>query len=114
MDDHFAKLADEFIIRVKASSLSPTAEVTLIYKCVDQQGKELAPIRTSLTPTTTVRGFQQEAGQAFARSVHIDTIIGNINSLVRNPPKGLVMLRDAPQIPLRVVDFEMEIVDFTK
>ncbi len=92
------------------TKLTGTTEVTLIYRCVDEQGGELPPVRDSLVPRTTVRRFGG-AGQAFAAASHLDSIVGNINSSVRHAPEGLTRLRGAPQVPLRIVGFELEIED---
>jgi hypothetical protein len=110
MDPAFAAFADEFETRVRKTKLTGTTEVTLVYRCVDEQGCELPPVRLSLVPQTTVRGFGG-AGQAFAAASHLDSILGNINSLVRHAPKGLTMLKGAPQVPLRIVGCELEIED---
>jgi hypothetical protein len=106
----FASVADEFEARVRAANISGTTEVTLVYRCVNEQGQELPPVRTSLVPTTKVEGLGPD-GPAFAAAIHRDTILGNIDSLVRHAPKGLVRLRDAPQIPLRIIGFDLEIKD---
>ena len=106
----FVSLADTFKARVRAANISGTTEVTLVYRCVDKEGRELPPVRTSIEPQTHVAGFGA-AGPTFAATSHRDTILGNINSLVRHAPSGLIMLRDAPQIPLRIVGFDLEIKD---
>jgi hypothetical protein len=106
----FASLADAFDARVRAANISGTTEVTLVYRCVDEEGRDLPPVRTSIVPQTQVAGFGA-AGTAFATTIHRDTILGNIDSLVRHAPSGLSMLRDAPQISLRIVGFDLEIKD---
>jgi hypothetical protein len=103
-------LADEREARVRAVPITGTTEVTLVYQCVDQEGKELPPVRTSLVPQTTLSGFGT-SGPAFAAAIHRDTILGNIDSLVRHAPVGLIMLRDAPRNPVRIVGFELVIED---
>jgi hypothetical protein len=110
VNPQFAALADKFEARVRDANMSGTTEVTLVYRCVDEEGRDLPPIRTSIVPETKVSGFGV-TGPAFAAAIHRDTILGNINSLVRHAPTGLIMLRDAPQIPLRIVGFDLEIKD---
>lgn len=107
---HFAALADEFKARVRDANISATTEVTLVYRCVDEAGRELPPVRTSIVPQTKVGGFGPTESE-FAADIHRDTILGNIDSLVRHAPTGLIMLRDAPKIPLRIVGFDLEIKD---
>jgi hypothetical protein len=85
-------------------------EVALVYRCVDKEGRDLPPVRTSIVPQTQVAGFGA-AGPAFAATIQRDTILGHIDSLVRHAPSGLIMLRGAPQIPLRIVGFDLEIKD---
>ncbi|HEY7426217.1 MAG TPA: hypothetical protein VH682_18445 [Gemmataceae bacterium] len=109
-DPQFAARADEFEARVRDANISGTTEVTLVYRCVDEQGRDLPPVRISIVPQTKVGGFGA-TGPAFAATIHRDTILGNINSLVRHAPTGLTLLRDAPQIPLRIVGFDLEIKD---
>ncbi|HYT87944.1 MAG TPA: hypothetical protein VEL76_04435 [Gemmataceae bacterium] len=110
VNPQFAALADTFDARVRAANISGTTEVTLVYRCVDKEGRDLPPVRTSIVPQTQVAGFGT-AGPAFAASIHRDTILGNIDSLVRHAPSGVIMLRDAPRIPLRIVGFDLEIED---
>jgi hypothetical protein len=110
MDERFASLADEFIARVQASSIGPATEVVLVYHCVDQDGNPVPPIRMSLEPTTVVRfPGNPDFARQFATGIHLDTIVGNINSLVRHAPVGPVMLRDGPVFPVVVRDFSLEI-----
>jgi hypothetical protein len=106
----FAALADEFETRVRGAHLSATTEVTLVYQCVDEEGRDLPPLRVPIVPQTAVSGFGAN-GPTFAASVHLEAILGNINSLVRHAPTGLVNLKDAPQVPLQIVGFELEIND---
>jgi hypothetical protein len=106
----FAALAAEFEARVRTANISGTTEVTLVYRCVDAEGREVPPVRVSIVPLTKMTG-SGPAGPRFAAAVHRDTILGNINSLVRHAPAGLVMLHDGPQIPLRIVGFELTIED---
>jgi hypothetical protein len=110
VNSQFASLADTFEARVRAANVSGTTEVALIYRCVDKGGRDLPPVRTSIIPKTKVAGFGA-AGPAFAANLHRDTILRNIDSLVRHAPSGLIRLRDAPQIPLRIVGFDLEITD---
>jgi hypothetical protein len=106
----FGELANRFIERLESTRIAGETEVTIVYLCVDQQGKVLAPIRTSITPRTTVRfpGDQAEA-RVFAAAVHMDSLIGNINSLVRNAPTGYVSFPEYPGTAVQIRGFELEI-----
>jgi hypothetical protein len=106
----FATLADQFIARVRAANVGPATEVWLTYHCVDQAGTPLPPFRVSMEPTTTVRfPGNQELARRFAAAAHLDAIVGNINSLVRHAPVGLVMLRGGPGLPVFIGDFSLDI-----
>ena len=96
VNPQFATVADEFEARLRTTNLSGTTEVTLVYRCVDEEGRDLPPVRASLVPQTKVGGFGV-AGPAFATDSHRDTILGNIESLVRHAPNGLIRLRDVPR-----------------
>src|SRR5262249_40515682 len=85
-------------------------EVTILYQCVDQQGNAFPPIRTSITPRTTVQ-FPGDQGEArvFAAAMHLDLLIGNIDSLVRNAPTGYVSFPERPGLAVQIRGFELEI-----
>src|SRR4051812_35671576 len=102
MAKQFAALADLFESRVRATALTGTTEVTLVYRCVDERGREQPPFRVSLVPLTTVRGLDPGTGKTFATAMHLDSILQNINSSVRHAPEGFVMLKGAPQTPVRI------------
>jgi hypothetical protein len=106
----FGELADRLIERVRSTKLTGASEVTILYQCVDQQGNAFPPIRTSITPRTTVR-FPGDQGEArvFAAVMHLDSLIGNIDSLVRNAPTGYVSFPEHPGVALRIRGFELKI-----
>lgn len=106
----FGELADRFIERLRSTKLTGETEVTILYQCVDQQGNAFPPIRTSITPRTTVRfpGDQAEA-RVFAAALHLDALLGNINSLVRNAPTGYVSFPEQPGVAVQIRGFELEI-----
>jgi uncharacterized protein (DUF433 family) len=111
VNEHFVARADEFIARLRAAPLDAATEVVLVYHCVDQDGHPLPPIRTSLEPTTTVQWpGDPESARKFAASIHLDTIIGNVNALVRNAPEGPIRLRDGPEFAVTVRDFSLEVL----
>jgi hypothetical protein len=106
----FGELADRFIEQLRSVKLAGTTEVTIIYQCVDQQGNALPPIRTSITPRTTVRFPGDSVGaRVFAAAMHMDTLVGNINSLVRNAPTGYVSFPEHPGIAIQIRGVELEI-----
>jgi hypothetical protein len=112
MTSRFSQLADEFIARVRSTKITPQTDVVLVYHLVDEQRKELPPFRDSITPRTTVRWpGKPEKAPALAEQLHLDTICQNIDSLVRAAPEGYFLLRGAPQIPVAVRDFDLEIID---
>jgi hypothetical protein len=106
----FGELPDRFIERLRSTKLTGETEVTVLYHCVDEQGNAFPPIRTSITPRTTVRfpGHQAEA-RVFAAAIHLDSVIGNINSLVRNAPTGCVSFPENPGVAVQIRGFELEI-----
>jgi hypothetical protein len=106
----FGELADRFIARLRSTKLSGGTEVTILYHCVDEQGSAFPPIRTSITPRTTVQfpGHQAEA-RVFAAAMHLDSLIGNINSLVRNAPTGYVSFPEHPAVAVQIRGFELDI-----
>jgi hypothetical protein len=106
----FGELADKFIERVRRTKLTGATEVTILYQCVDQQGNAIPPIRTSITPRTTVR-FPGDQGEArvFAAAMHLDSLIGNIDSLVRNAPTGYVSFPEHPGVALQIRGVELKI-----
>lgn len=110
MNTNFAALADEFENRVRAAEIGPATEVTLVTYTVDRNGDPVTPIRSSLAATTTVKMNDQSMAMAFAGAMHADTILQNINSLVRHAPTEFVRIADAPtQDMLRIVNFDIEI-----
>jgi hypothetical protein len=106
----FGELADQFIERLRSAKLVGGTEVTILYHCMDQQGNAFPPIRTSITPRTTVRfpGRQADA-RVFAAALHLDSLIGNINSLVWNAPTGYVSFPEYPGVAIQIRGFELQI-----
>jgi len=110
MDERFAALADEFVTRVRAANIGPSTEVVLLYELSDVGGNPVPAVRVLLEPTTTVSWpGNPEAARRFAIAVHLDSIIGNINSLVRNASTDPIMLRGGPSIPVVVRGLSLEI-----
>src|SRR4051794_1411663 len=96
----FEELADSFVARVKAEKITASTKVTLVYQCVDRNGKQVS-VPTSLVPNIDIdMPGNRQLEEELTAGIRTDTIIGNINSLVRPAPLEFVMLRDAPQIPL--------------
>ncbi|HUY33367.1 MAG TPA: hypothetical protein VMV69_11520 [Pirellulales bacterium] len=108
----FSHRADEFIARIESVPLTASTEVVLVYHCLDERGVQVPPIREPLAPLVSVRmPGVREAGKRFAATVYRETIIDNINSLVRGAPNGMNKIPNAPQVLLRIMDFELEISD---
>lgn len=106
----FGELADKFVGRLRSTKLTGATEVTIVYQCVDQQGNAVPPIRTSITPRTTVQfPGDRTAARVFAAAVHMDSLIGNINSLVRNAPTGYVSFPEYPGIAIQIRGVELEV-----
>jgi hypothetical protein len=106
----FGELADRFIGQLRTTNLTGGTEVAIVYNCVDERGNAFPPIRTSITPRTTVRfpGYQADA-RVFAAAIHLDSLIGNINSLVRNAPTGYVSFPEHPTVAVQIRGFELVI-----
>ncbi len=109
----FSHRADEFIARIESVPLTASTEVVLVYRCLDERGGQVPPIRESLTPLVSVRvpGVREALSRFTATAVYRTAIIDNINSLVREAPNGMTMIHGAPQVPLRIMDFALEISD---
>jgi hypothetical protein len=109
---NFSHIADEFIAKVQAAKLAANTEVNVIYHCVDDLGKPIAPFRESMVGTVQVKGGPPGFAQNLAAGLHADTIIGNINYLIRPAtPERFCVPRHAPKIPMRLVRMELEIID---
>jgi hypothetical protein len=106
----FGQLADQFIAQLRAATITGATEVGIVYHCVDQGGNPVPPIRESITPRTSVRFPGDRAGaQRFAEGAHLDTLIGNVNSMVRNAPTGFMSFPAHPGVSLQIQGFELEI-----
>jgi hypothetical protein len=106
----FAAFANQFIEQLKNTDLNEYADVFIVYLCVDKQGRDVTPYRVSITPTTKVRlPGDQEKAREFAVRTHLDTIIANINSVVRNAPTEFVTFPEQPELPVQIQSFKLEI-----
>jgi hypothetical protein len=108
-----SRLADEFIARVQAATLTPTTEVDVVYYCVDERGNDIPPFRMSMVPLTRVSVEGDPAFAAeLASTLNIGSIIDNINALVRPATADQFSIpRDAPRVPMRLVRMELDITD---
>lgn len=115
MENRFSLLADEFISRVRGACIGPDTDVVVIYHYVDRDGNDLPVVRHSIVPTTKVCSpGDQDFARQFAATAHLETIIGNINSLVRplaNDPTWLPLA--LPQA-VSVSDVTLEIIQPTE
>lgn len=106
----FGQLADQFIAQLRAATITGATEVSILYHCVDRQGNARPPIRESITPQTSVRFPGNQAGaQAFAAGVYLDTLIANVDSLVRNASTGFVSFQTFPGVAVQIQGFALEI-----
>jgi hypothetical protein len=107
----FGEIADRLISRVRSSNIRGDTEITLVISYVDAQGKKLPPQRESITPTTTVRApGNRDAAARLVVGFHLDSIMGNINSLVRNALTGFI---PTPGYVggVQICGFDLEIVE---
>jgi hypothetical protein len=107
----FQKTADEFIERVKTATIGPNTEVAVVYYCHDGYGNPIPPFRMSMVGTTSVTvpgdpGFAKN----WAAKIHVDTIIGNINSLVRpSTMQRFSVPREVAHVPMLLERIDLEI-----
>jgi predicted nucleic acid-binding protein len=112
----FHLLADDFAARVSAANVGPSTEVWLIYHCVDGGGRPVELFRETLVPAVKVDGpgtrgpGRREAAARFASSSLVDTILGNIESLVRHAPEGIIRIAAGPATPVQIRRMTLEIV----
>jgi len=110
----FKQLAQQFVDRVQKSAINPTTEVNLVVHSIDANNRPVPPFKMSLVPVTKVNfPGRPERAKEFARDAHLDSICGNINALVPHVTDQLVMIRDGPAHPVKIVTFELEITDPT-
>jgi hypothetical protein len=112
MPTDFNAKADEFIARIQSTDISGSTEVSLIYHAVKaDDDSPIEPFPVSITGSTTVKGFDsKQKREEFARSAHLATIIGNINSMVRNCPTGPTLMHETGDLVIIIQDIEMEII----
>jgi hypothetical protein len=113
MNGPFAPLAEEFIAEVQSHTLTSTTEVNVVYHCVDEFGRMLTPFRMSMVAMTKVTApGDPEFAREFALVMHRDSIIQNINSLVRPAlPDRFCVPREYATTIMRLVRLELEILD---
>jgi hypothetical protein len=110
MNEHFRQLAEDFKNRIRGTTITANTDVILIMKCVDRSGNPVPAVRNSIVPITRVRFPGREIDAIrFAASGHLDAILGNIDSLVASTPDEFVMIDGGPHVPVRIVDYELEI-----
>lgn len=107
----FQNSADAFIEKVRAATVTANTEVNAVYYCLDKEGQPLEPFRLSLVPTTQVKWPGNPSGaKDMAEKMHRDTIIGNINSLIRpSTPERFFVPREMAGIPMTISRLELEI-----
>jgi hypothetical protein len=109
----FQKKADEFIAAVKAAKITGSTDVDVVYYCIDDRGNPIPPFRMSLVPNTRVTWpGNPEGAKSMVEKMHIETIIGNINSLIRpGTSQSFSVPRDAPRIPMTLKRLDLEIAN---
>lgn len=107
----FAQFADQFTEQLRRAKITGATEVSIIYRYVDQHGNALESTPTSITPQTSVR-FPGDVKRArrFASAAHLDSLIDNVNSLVRNAPTCLLSVLEYPGLSVQIQGFKLEIV----
>lgn len=106
----FGRYADQFIEQLRQTVITGATEISIVYRYQDQHGNAFNSGRTSITPQTSVRFPDDvEGARQFASATHLDSLIGNINSLVRNAPTGFLSFPDHPGLSLEIVGFELVI-----
>jgi len=107
----FGQYADQFIERLRNIEITGATEVSIVYRYMDQHGNALDSSPTSITPRTSVRiPGDVEGARRFASAAHLDSLIGNINSLVRNAPTGILSFPEYPGVAVQIQSFELKIV----
>lgn len=105
----FNAKADEFIVRINASTITANTDVVLVFHLMDPSaGTVLPSVRLSIATSTRVAGPQ---AAATAHALHVSNIIDHINSLVRNCPTQPFIMKGAGTKPVNVEDIDMEIID---
>ena len=96
---------------MNASDIGPATEVVTIFHCTDAKGVQVPSIRMDMMPTTTGKAPSKPSlGVGFAEALHVDAIIGNINSLVRGLPTGPFKMATGHPFPIIITDVSLEIV----
>jgi hypothetical protein len=120
MSERLRHRADEFETRIRAAEIGPATEVVLILYYVDQQGRELEPIRVSLEPSVTApvlgsgdrspeeQATYERAVQQFAKANLIAGIIGNMRNMIATISDEPVTTPTWPS-PVLVRDVSLEI-----
>jgi hypothetical protein len=109
-DRLFATFADKFIEELRRAQITGATQVSVIYHCVDQQGRTVdQPI--SITPRMSARfPGEPEAAKWFSSPAYLAFLIGNINSMVRYAPIDLLSFPEHPGVVVRIQGFELKIM----
>ena len=106
----FGQYADEFIERLRNTEINAATDVSIVYRYEDQHGNGVNSNRSSITPQTTIRlPGDVEGAKRLASAAHLNSLIGNINSIVRNAPSGFLSFPENPRLSLRIVGFDLVI-----
>ncbi len=105
----YAENADEFINRLRATTLSGSSEVNVFKIFVDEQGNEYRGEAISLVPLITAQFEDRSVAHQFVAERFLETIIGNVNSIVRHAPSGPQQFPNVPGRTFVISKFEMEI-----
>lgn len=108
---YFADLADRFIAQVQESRIGPSSDVALVYHWEDDCGNAYPPQRESIVPKIRIRASgDQDAVREVALEWMTQTVIDNINSLVRHE-SGEPRPGRPGFPPARIARIDLEIID---
>lgn len=110
-EKYFADLADRFIDQVQAARIGPAADVAIVYHWEDDYGSTYPPQRESIVPKIGIRASgDQDAVREVALEWMTQTVIDNINSLVRHE-SGEPRPGRPGFPPARIARIDLEIID---
>ncbi len=103
----FAEHAETFIQQVRSASITADTEVSLVRLYRDRDGRTFKANPVIISGKPTLTGFDPERAKQFADAVTLDTVVDNINSLVRGAPTDFVDCPGHPSNVLQIFGFEL-------
>jgi hypothetical protein len=96
----FNALADQLESQLRTASITPDTLVALVFEFEDPsipaQRVEMSHVKVTIAPAENPNApkvFGPEQAKHLAAGIFIDTVVGNINSLVRHGPEGVQTVR---------------------